>query len=102
MARSVWHVLKSEAPRSVGHYVRRNPDMDGPSDRNCSRDSLHSGALSLYYSQRSATPAYLIRFYRLRRELLSSVAPFKAGSYGRNHRVASLELSFALQKLPCK
>jgi hypothetical protein len=54
---SVWHGLKSEAPDSVGHRVRHNTDMDGPSGRNCSRDSLHSGARSLSQAQRSATSA---------------------------------------------
>jgi hypothetical protein len=78
MTSFVWQVLKPEAPHSVGHCVRRNPDMDGPSDRNCSLGSLHSRALSLSCPQGFVTSAYLTRFYRLRGELFSSVTPLCA------------------------
>ena len=74
--------------------------MDGPSDRNCSLDSLHWRALSLSYPQGFVTSAYPIRFYRLRGELFSSIAPLCA--YGFSQRMASLELSFTLQKLSCE
>jgi len=52
-----WQVLKSITSVALGHCVRHSPEMGGPSDRNCSRASLRSDVVSVYYLQRSAISA---------------------------------------------
>ena len=52
------------------------PETGGPSDRNCSRASLHSDVVSLYYLQGSPISAPVIRFRHVTKELFSSVTPF--------------------------
>ena len=56
--------------------VRYSPQMGVPSDHNCSRASRHSDVVSLYYLQRSAISAGVIRFRHVTKELFSSVIPF--------------------------
>jgi hypothetical protein len=52
-----WQVLKSITSVALGHCVRHSPETGGPSDRNCSRASLRSDVVSVYYLQRSAISA---------------------------------------------
>ena len=39
---------------ALGHCVRHSPEMGAPSDRNCSRASLHSDVVSSYCLEHSA------------------------------------------------
>ena len=52
-----WQVLKSITSVALEHCVRHSPETGGPSDRNCSRASLHSDVVSVYYLQCSAISA---------------------------------------------
>jgi hypothetical protein len=52
--------------------------MGVPNDHNCSRVSLPSDVVLLYYLQRSAISAWLIRFCDITKALFSSVPPFFA------------------------
>ena len=45
------------AALALGHCVRQSPETGDPSDRNCSRASLRSDVVSVYYLQRSAISA---------------------------------------------
>ncbi len=56
--------------------VRYSPEMGVPNDHNCSQVSLPSDVVLLYYLQRSAISAWVIRFRRVTKELFSSVTPF--------------------------
>ena len=56
--------------------VRYSPEMGVPNDHNCSQVSLPWDVVLLYYLQRSAISAWVIRFRHVTKELFSSVTPF--------------------------
>src|SRR5437764_15319779 len=71
------HILHSSRFVNEKQYGCQNsPETGGLIDRNCSRASLHSDVVSLYYLQHSAISVYVIHFRHVTKELFSSVTLF--------------------------